>query len=180
MPVQPTNHPPVITSTPVTQVNEGQSYSYNVDAADADGNTLTYSLTQGPNWLSINSQNGLITGTAPSVSSNTEFNVAVRVSDGTESVTQSYVLKVINKRSSSSGSDDDNKETRTFPYYDYDYSFTSSKNVNRAPIVASDEPAEETISTDNKWGLLGKIWIWLFALVIILVIFVSVLLLRRI
>src|SRR3989344_957397 len=61
----PPNNPPVITSTPVSQINEGANYVYDVEAFDADGDVLTYSLTQKPSWLSINSQTGLITGTAP-------------------------------------------------------------------------------------------------------------------
>src|SRR3989344_3054083 len=94
--VPPVNNPPVITSTPISQINEGQNYVYDVDATDADGDTLVYSLTQKPSWLSINSQSGLITGTAPFVSSDTQFSVTVKVSDGTGFVTQSYTLTVKN------------------------------------------------------------------------------------
>lgn len=94
--IPPTNHAPVITSIPITQVNEGQSYNYHVTATDSDGDTLTYSLTQKPSWLSINSATGLISGTAPSVNSDTNYNVVVSVSDGKTSVTQSYVLTVKN------------------------------------------------------------------------------------
>ena len=38
----------------------------------------------------------MITGTVPFVSADTNFDVTVRVSDGTDSVTQSYVLTVKN------------------------------------------------------------------------------------
>ena len=76
------NHPPIITSSPVTQINESQNYAYQVVATDADGDTLTYSLTQAPNWLSINSQTGLITGVAPNVNADNNFPVSILVSDG--------------------------------------------------------------------------------------------------
>ena len=93
----PTNHAPVITSSPVIIVDEGQHYSYDVNAVDSDGDTLTYSLTQKPSWLSINSATGLISGTAPLVSSNTNYNVGVKVSDGKGGIdTQSYILTVKN------------------------------------------------------------------------------------
>ena len=92
----PVNHAPVITSVPISQINEGSSYNYHVTATDSDGDTLTYSLTTKPSWLSINSNTGVISGVAPLVSSNTNFDVTVRVSDGTDVDTQTYVLTVKN------------------------------------------------------------------------------------
>lgn len=92
----PVNNLPVITSSPVTSVNEGVTYVYPITATDADGNTLTYSLTENPTWLSIDSATGLISGTAPSVNSNTNYAVTVRVSDGITYTEQSYTLTVNN------------------------------------------------------------------------------------
>jgi len=37
----PVNQPPTITSTPITTAIVGQAYSYDVDATDPDGDTLT-------------------------------------------------------------------------------------------------------------------------------------------
>jgi hypothetical protein len=91
----PTNHAPVITSTPVNIVVEGHSYSYQVTAIDADGDALTYSLVSHPSWLSISS-NGLITGTAPSVNTDTDYSITVRVSDGKANSEQIYNLIVSN------------------------------------------------------------------------------------
>jgi hypothetical protein len=93
-PPTPTNHAPVITSTAITSVNENTAYVYDVDATDADGNTLTYSLTQNPAWLSINTNTGIISGTAPSVNSDTNYAITVRVSDGITYTEQSYTLTV--------------------------------------------------------------------------------------
>ena len=92
----PMNNAPVITSTPVTEINETDSYTYQVTATDADGDTLTYSLTQEPGWLSINSTTGLITGTAPEVTIDNSSQVTVQVSDGTDIDNQSYTLTVRN------------------------------------------------------------------------------------
>lgn len=92
--VPPTNHAPVITSSPVTSVNESSSYVYDVQASDADGDTLVYSLS-GPSWLSINSASGLISGTAPSVDADTGYGVSIVVSDGEYTDTQSYTLLVL-------------------------------------------------------------------------------------
>jgi len=91
------NNDPIITTTAVTQVYENQAYSYDVDATDVDGDTLTYSLTTSPSWLSINSNTGVITGTAPEVSSDTDYSVTVQVSDGNGGfATQTYTLTVKN------------------------------------------------------------------------------------
>ena len=92
--IAPANIPPVISSSPITQVNEGAAYLYQVVASDADGDTLAYSLSQSPSWLSINPSTGLISGTAPSVTANTNYAVSVNVSDGVNIVTQSYTLTV--------------------------------------------------------------------------------------
>lgn len=93
------NHAPVITSTPVTSVNEGIAYSYDVDATDPDGDAITYSFLANPTWLSINSATGLITGTAPLVSSNTSYTVTVQAEDNAAGnvhafVTQSFTITV--------------------------------------------------------------------------------------
>ena len=93
-----------MTSTPVLTVNEGTVYTYDVNANDADGNPLTYSLTTAPAWLSINPITGLITGTAPFVSANTAFSIVVSINDGNGGIiTQSYTLTVINTSGTGSG-----------------------------------------------------------------------------
>jgi len=88
------NNAPVITSAPITEVNESEFYEYQVVAVDLDNDTLTYSFPVAPEWLSINSQTGLITGTAPEIDEDTYFNVSVVVSDRIDNDTQSYILKV--------------------------------------------------------------------------------------
>ena len=95
--VTPSNHVPVITSTPVTQVNEGVAYNYDVDATDADvGDTITYSLTQAPSWISINANTGMITGTAPQVVADYQFIATVKASDGKDFDTQTFTIDVKN------------------------------------------------------------------------------------
>src|SRR3989344_4494332 len=56
----PTNSAPVITSNPLTNIDEGQGYVYDVNATDADGDVLNYALTQGPNGMTINAGSGII------------------------------------------------------------------------------------------------------------------------
>jgi hypothetical protein len=87
------NNKPVITSTPITEINENQLYNYRVTATDADGDALTYSLTQKPSWLTISST-GLISGKAPSVDFSKEYAVTVQVSDGKDFTTQFFTILV--------------------------------------------------------------------------------------
>jgi hypothetical protein len=55
------NHLPVITSSPSgTTIKEDATWQYQVNATDADGDTLRYRLVATPNFLSINSSTGLI------------------------------------------------------------------------------------------------------------------------
>ena len=57
------NVAPQITSTPVTSATVGVAYSYDVNASDANGDTLSYSLTQAPAGMTINASTGLIAWT---------------------------------------------------------------------------------------------------------------------
>jgi len=177
--VPPTNNLPVIISSPATQINEGQNYVYDVEATDADGNVLTYSLTQSPSWLSINSQTGLISGTAPFVSSNTNFTVTVVVSDGIGGVSQVYTLTVKDTSSnggSSSGKNGGVGTVRTMPIDD----FYNAKYLSQfdSPIFLNEE-TDEAQPAKSKLTLLGKVLIWLFILIIILVILIVLFWIRR-
>ncbi|MEJ2590210.1 MAG: putative Ig domain-containing protein, partial [Candidatus Thiodiazotropha sp.] len=86
------NAPPVITSTPVTDAVEGSLYQYDVIATDANGDTLTYTLTTAPAGMAMDAS-GKITWT-PTAAQVGPQNVAVTVSDGTESDAQAYTVTV--------------------------------------------------------------------------------------
>lgn len=90
------NSPPVFVSSPITNVNEKEMYSYQLKATDADGDKLTYSLIKKPIWLSI-STSGMVSGLAPEISSDIYYNVEASVSDGKKLVSQKYNLTVKNK-----------------------------------------------------------------------------------
>ncbi len=88
------NHPPVITSTPLSNVVPGVLYSYTIIAADADlGDVLTYSAITLPTWLSFNTTTKLLSGT-PSASDKGNHSVTLRVSDGKLYVDQVFVITV--------------------------------------------------------------------------------------
>lgn len=54
------NQGPEITSTPTYNIVQGDTYIYNVEATDLDSEELTYSLTESPDGMTIDSSTGLI------------------------------------------------------------------------------------------------------------------------
>ena len=80
------NKVPTISGTPQTSVNAGSAYAFRPTAADADGDTLTFSITNRPAWASFNAATGQLSGTPTSASAGTYSNIAIKVSDGKASV----------------------------------------------------------------------------------------------
>ncbi len=91
----PLNIPPNITSTAITTGQEGQLYSYDVDAVDAESQALTYTLTAAPNTMTIDALSGVISWT-PGFEQAGSYAVTVVVSDGEFTDTQSFVIDVAN------------------------------------------------------------------------------------
>ncbi|KYG72216.1 hypothetical protein MB14_09250 [Roseivirga ehrenbergii] len=52
------NEAPVFTSTPITSINEGDTYSYSVLVSDVDGDNTTISIPTKPSWLNITNITG--------------------------------------------------------------------------------------------------------------------------
>ena len=74
------NGAPVITTSPVTQAVENLPYTYDVDATDTEGETLTFSLVAAPTGMTIDPLTGLIQWT-PDISQLGGNPVTVRVQD---------------------------------------------------------------------------------------------------
>jgi len=91
------NNPPVITSSPVTTVNENSPYSYQVLRNDPDGDSTTCSLTEAPIFLTINSTSCLVSGNSFEVNSDETHPVTVKVEDTFGAPTnQNYNLTIKN------------------------------------------------------------------------------------
>ncbi|MFP6843727.1 MAG: Ig-like domain-containing protein, partial [Thalassolituus sp.] len=86
------NDAPEITSSPVTVATEGEIYSYTVTATDAENDTLTWSLTQFPDRMTIDTNSGEIIWTPANGA--TDANVTVEVTDGVATATQDFVVIV--------------------------------------------------------------------------------------
>ena len=78
----PVNRAPTISGTPVVSAQVNQPYSFKATAADADGDTLTFSITGQPTWPPFESATGLLYGTPAAGNVGTFSGIVVSVSDG--------------------------------------------------------------------------------------------------
>jgi hypothetical protein len=76
------NRAPTISGTPPTTVQAGQSYAFTPSAADADNDTLTFSVSNKPAWASFDSRTGQLSGTPGDADAGTFWDVVISVSDG--------------------------------------------------------------------------------------------------
>jgi len=77
-----TNTAPEISGAPATSVNEGQQYSFTPSASDADGDPLTFSISNRPSWANFNTSTGRLQGTPGAADVGTYSNIVISVSDG--------------------------------------------------------------------------------------------------
>src|SRR5690606_39354486 len=76
------NDVPVITGTPATTVYQGELYSFTPVASDIDADdTLSFTATGLPTWLSINPATGAISGTPSNADVGTTGTIVITVSD---------------------------------------------------------------------------------------------------
>jgi len=81
--VETGNRAPTISGSPATTIVEGQAYSFTPTAADADGDTLSFTITNRPAWATFDASNGRLSGTPGTGTVGTYSNIQIRVSDGT-------------------------------------------------------------------------------------------------
>lgn len=82
--VRAANNPPVIVGTPDPQATVGQNYSFVPNGSDPDGDSLSYSVQNKPDWLAFDTNTGSLAGTPQAGDVGTHAQIMVSVSDGTE------------------------------------------------------------------------------------------------
>lgn len=103
----PTNTPPTISGSPALAATVGQIYSFVPQATDADGDTLTFSVANNPNWANFNSSTGELSGTPQSGNVGTNPNIVISVSDGTDTANLSSFSITVSSNVSTLDSDND-------------------------------------------------------------------------
>ena len=86
------NAAPTISSSATFSAAENQTAIGSVTATDADGNSLTYSISGSE--INISSSGVLTFATAPDYETKTSYTATVTVSDGTDSVTQAITVTI--------------------------------------------------------------------------------------
>ena len=76
------NHAPTISGTPTASVNASAPYTFTPSAADADGDTLAFSIQNKPAWAAFNTTTGRLSGTPAAADVGTYSNISIAVSDG--------------------------------------------------------------------------------------------------
>jgi hypothetical protein len=90
----PANRAPTISGTPGTTVLVGSPYSFQPSANDPDGDALTYTIQNRPQWLTFSQSSGLVTGTPAAGDVGTTGTIVISVSDGTASASLSFTIAV--------------------------------------------------------------------------------------
>lgn len=88
-PPSPTNRAPTISGTATPAVNASSPYSFTPSAADADGDTLAFTIQNKPAWATFNTATGRLSGTPSASDVGTYSNIRITVSDGEASTTLS-------------------------------------------------------------------------------------------
>jgi hypothetical protein len=76
------NSAPTIQGSPGGSIVAGQAYSFQPTAADADGDTLTFTVSNLPSWATFNQTTGRISGTPAAADVATYSDIRITVSDG--------------------------------------------------------------------------------------------------
>jgi len=92
--VTPVNDAPVITSTPPPRAQLGRNLTYQLSAADAEGDALSYGLDAGPAGMAVSAAGAV--SWVPSISQLGAHNVVINVSDGRLFSVQAFCVTVVN------------------------------------------------------------------------------------
>lgn len=90
------NTAPTITGTPPAAVSVGSDYSFTPSATDADGDPLTFSVSNLPGWANFSSATGQIDGRVTLGDAGMYRDIVVTVSDGRASASlRSFDVEVV-------------------------------------------------------------------------------------
>ncbi len=93
----PSNRAPTISGSPAGSVEEDSGYVFQPSARDAEGDSLTFSVSNRPSWASFNSSTGRLSGTPRNSDVGTYGNIMISVSDGASSAAVGpFSITVIN------------------------------------------------------------------------------------
>ena len=89
-----TNSPPSLTGSPPNSVETGSMYRFEPTASDADGDAITFSVSNKPGWADFNTQTGELSGRPLLGNEGTYAGITIRASDGKETASLSFSITV--------------------------------------------------------------------------------------
>ena len=75
------NYPPTISGT-ISDIRVGETFSFTPTTFDSNGDILTFSISEKPDWLSFDLSTGSLNGTAPEESLGSSYTFTITVTDG--------------------------------------------------------------------------------------------------
>ncbi|WP_405240811.1 putative Ig domain-containing protein [Lentisalinibacter orientalis] len=88
------NNPPTISGNPPSSVKVDETYSFQPNASDPDGDTITFTVQNKPSWADFNTSSGALSGTPRSGDEGTYGNIRITASDGSDTDSLSFSVTV--------------------------------------------------------------------------------------
>ena len=128
------NQAPAFTSSATFSAAENQTAIGTVTATDADGDSLTYSISGSE--INISSSGVLTFATAPDYETKNSYTATVTVSDGTDSVTQDITVNVT----------DVNEATNQPPVYSLNSTYIVNEGVVNVFQINATDPENDSLT----------------------------------
>ena len=93
--VDDTNNPPSIKGTPASMVRAGDEYLFTPDVSDLDGDMLTFSIANKPEWAYFDAASGAVSGYPQMADYGKHQDIMITVSDGTHTTSFSFSVDVL-------------------------------------------------------------------------------------
>jgi hypothetical protein len=102
-PTTPANTGPTISGAPSLQVQAGGAYTFSPSASDAEGDKLTFSIENKPNWATFDTNSGKLTGAPTASNLGTFSGITISVSDGSASASLAPFAITVNAAAAKTG-----------------------------------------------------------------------------
>ncbi|MGB3535530.1 MAG: putative Ig domain-containing protein [Microcoleaceae cyanobacterium] len=150
--VKNTNDAPTIAGTPDVIIDEGNQYSFIPTAEDIDGDVLSFSIENKPDWATFNTATGELSGTPENEDVGTTENIIISTSDGTATaILDAFSLEVGNVNNAPEIVSITLNNTDPSFLYNYDIVVNDTDVGDNLTITATNLPDWLTL-TDNGDG----------------------------
>lgn len=147
------NDAPVISSTPATEIFQGEEYKYTVIATDPDGDDLTYSAPILPGWLVFDGNTHRLSGITEDFVGLVD--VTIEVTDGSEKTSQVFQIEVKNVNDLPVITSDPVTSVRVGESYLYQITATDEDPGDELTFIAESIPAWLSLTAASSSAILS-------------------------